>query len=172
MINMNKLLLSAVLLLFLSGGDFAQERTWETFSPESGEWSILSPGVMKSDEEASNASGTKGSYSYNDSKGFFAVVYRNASKPLLFTRKSYQNAYYKKTLKDAVKAAKGELIKDQEFSNGDINGREFWIRTTYRVQRFRMFFHDNRFYMLLVVLPEDQINTPEINNYFNSFAFK
>jgi len=171
MIRKNKLLQLAVILI-LSCNAFAQERTWNTFSPENGEWSILSPGTLTPDEEASETKSTRGSYSYKDSNGFFAVIYRDAPKPLLFTRKSFENAYYKKTLKDAVKAANGELTKDTEFSNGDINGREFWIKTTYRVQRYRMFFNNDRFYMLLVVLPEDQINTPEINKYLNSFSFK
>ncbi len=51
-------------------------------------------------------------------------------------------------------------------------GRESQVKTKYRAQRLRMFFDDRRFYLLLAVLPEEEIDTPVINNYFNSFVVK
>ncbi len=51
-------------------------------------------------------------------------------------------------------------------------GRESQIKMKYRVGRLRMFFHGRRFYLLLAVLPEEEIDTSAINNYFNSFVVK
>ncbi len=51
-------------------------------------------------------------------------------------------------------------------------GGESQLKTKYRVQRLRMFFDDRRFYLLLAVLPKEEIDTPVINNYFNSFVVK
>ncbi len=48
----NKLIQSLAVLLVFSAAAFAQERTWQTFGPDTGAWSILAPGVMKADEDA------------------------------------------------------------------------------------------------------------------------
>ena len=78
------------------------------------------------------------------------------------------------------------MIKDEEFSSGNIQGREVHIRmpegkilgaesqvnAKYRVERLRMFFHGRRFYLLLVVLPENEINAPAVDNFLNSFVIK
>jgi len=182
---MNKLLQSLGILLVLSCGAFAQERTWKTFSPDNGAWSILAPGIMKPDSEALESPSTMGSYSYNDSKGFFAVIYRDTPKGNVLW-KPFKKAHYKKVRNDFIKSTKGELLKDAEFSNGNMKGREVYIKmpdgrvmdresqvkTKYRVERLRMFFHGRRFYLLLAVLPEEEIDTPVIDNYFNSFVVK
>ncbi len=184
-IQMNKLLQSLGILLILSCGAFAQERTWKTFSPDNGEWSILAPGVMKPDAEALESPSIEGSYSYNDFNGFFSVIYRDTPKGNVLW-KPFKKAHYKKVRNSFIKSTKGELLKDEEFSNGDINGREVRIKmpegrllgsesqvkTKYRVERLRMFFHGRRFYLLLVVLPEEEIDAPAIDNYLNSFAIK
>jgi Ca-activated chloride channel family protein len=43
-------------------------------------------------------------------------------------------------------------------------------QTTYRVERLVMFFHRKRFYLLVAVLPEQHINAPVIDSYFDSFV--
>lgn len=172
-----------IFLIFLSVNIFAQERTWATFTPQTGAWSILAPGVLKPDPEALETSSTKGSYSYTDYNGFFAVVYRDTPRRYVPWKPNYKS-YYKKIRNDAVKAANGQLVSDNEFTNGVVKGREVHIKipngkvtgressvqTTYRIERFRMFFHGKRFYLVLAVLPQDQINSPVIDNYLNSFA--
>lgn len=183
---MNKFLQSLVILLILSCAAFAQdERTWETFSPGDGAWSILAPGVMSPDKEALESPSLMGSYSYNDSDGFFAVIYRDTPKGRILW-KPFKKAHFTKVRKDFIKANKGELVKDEKFSNGNFTGREVYIKvpdgrsigresqviTKYRVQRLRMFFDDRRFYLVLAVLPEKEIDAPAINNYFNSFVVK
>ena len=173
------------ILLILSCTAFAQERTWETFSPDDGAWSILAPGIMNPDKEALESSSMMGSYSYNDFSGFFAVIYRDTPKGRILW-KPFKKAHFKKVRKDFIKSNKGELLKDEKFSNGSITGREVHIKVPdgrsigresqiimkYRVQRLRMFFHDRRFYLVLAVLPEKEIDSPVINNYFNSFIVK
>ncbi|MDQ3062134.1 MAG: hypothetical protein M3R14_04625 [Acidobacteriota bacterium] len=173
------------ILLVLISTTFAQERTWKTFSPGNGEWSILAPGIMNPDEEALESPSTTGSYSYNDSNGFFAVIYRDTPKGRVLW-KPLKKAHFKRVRNDFIKSNKGELLKDENFSNGEVEGREVHIKvpdgrgmgregqviTKYRVQRLRMFFDDRRFYLLLAVLPEEEIDTPIINNYFNSFVVK
>ncbi len=182
---MKKLLQSLAILLVLNCAAFAQQLTWKTFSPDTGgaAWSILAPGDMKPDAEAQAPGTTKGSYSYNDYNGFFAVIYRDSPRRLVPWKPNY-SAYYKKIRNDVVKANKGQLLKEGEFSNGGEVGREAYvkipsgttlggegqIKTQYRVQRFRMFFHGKRFYVLLAVLPENLIDTPAIDAYFNSFV--
>ncbi len=179
---MKKLLQSFAILLVLSGVGFAQEM-WKTFSPDNGAWSILAPGVMKPDAQAQQSRSSKGSYSYNDYNGFFAVIYRDSPKRLVPWKPNYQ-AYFKKIRDNDIKANKGELLKDEEFTNGTVVGRETHIKipsgtalspegqviTNYRVQRFRMFFHGKRFYALLAVLPENVVDTAAIDKYFNSFV--
>lgn len=184
-IRVSKFLQLFGILLVLSCAAFAQERNWKTFSPNNGEWSILAPGVMNPDPEALESPSTMGSYSYNDINGFFSVIYRDTPKGRILW-KPFKKAHFSKVRKDFIKANKGELIKDEEFSNGAITGREVYIKvpdgrimgaesqikTKYRVQRLRMFFDDRRFYLLLAVLPEEEINDAAVNNYFTSFAIK
>ncbi len=182
MIRINKLLFLGALFI-LSGSVLAQDRMWTTFSPNNGAWSILAPGRMQADEEALKTRSSKGSYAYTDFNGFFAVIYNNFSKWDFLTKKGSR---YNKQRDLVLKASKGKLLKDEEFTNGVINGREVYImmpdtrvigresniKPRHRVERFRMFFQDNRMYILLVVLPEEEIDTLAINNFLNSFAFK
>lgn len=174
---------SAVLLIFFSLSAAAQEREWKTFTAPNGDWTILAPGEMKPDEEALKNPSDKGSFSYTDFNGFFAVVYRDAPKRYLPWKRNYQS-YYTKVSKDAMKAANGEIISDAEFVRGNLKGREVFIRIpnaqakgresvvkqTYRIERLRMFFHGRRFYLLLAVLPPDQIRTAAIDKYLDSFT--
>jgi len=182
----SKLLSSLGVLLVLCSSAFAQERAWKTFSPDNGVWSILSPCVMKPDAEAQESPSTKGSYSCNNSSDFFSVVYRDNSKWKLSLAKPFIKSYYRKIRNSFIKSTRGELVKDEEFSNGSVSGREVYIKmqndrvfsrvnsnkTTYRMERLRMFFHGNRFYLLIAILPEDEIDNAETNNYFNSFVAK
>jgi hypothetical protein len=174
------------ILLLLSCVSFAQERNWKTFTPDTGAWSILAPGAMQHDPNAIETIGKKGGYSYNDSSGFFAVVYEDSPKWQVALYKPFINSHYKKIRNSFVKSSKGELLKDVKFKNGEESGREFWVKipdgrfidsegqlkSRYRVGRFRIFFHGNRCYMLLAVLPEDDINSFAVDNYFNSFVAK
>jgi hypothetical protein len=185
-IRTNKLLSSIAIILVLSCSVFAQQREWKTFSPENGVWSIPAPCAMKPDAEALETPSTKGNYSCNDSSGFFSVVYRDNSKWKLSLAKPFIKSYYRKIRSSFIKSTGGELVKDVEFSNGSVSGREVYIKmqsdrvfsrvntnkTTYRMERLRMFFQGNRFYLLIAILPEDEIDNAETNSYFNSFAAK
>ena len=185
---MNKFSLSLVILLLLffgAGSVFAQQRTWKTYSPDNGAWSILAPGAMTPDAEAQAAESNKGSYSYNDFSGFFAVIYRDSPKRWV-PWKADHTAYFRRVRRDVVKASKGKLLKEEKFTNGALVGREIQIKIQvgtmtniegltkprYRVQRIRMFFVGERFYMLLAVVPENEIDSPAINQYFDSFVVK
>lgn len=184
-IQMNKFLQFLGILLVVSYGAFAQERAWKIFSPSNGEWSITAPGVLSPDREALESASTMGSYSYNDSSGFFAVIYRDTPKRRILW-KPLQKAHFNKVRDGYIKTNNGQLLKDEEFSNGNVTGREVYVKVPegkdtgresqvkikYRVGRLRMFFHERRFYLLLAVLPEEEIDTSAINNYFNSFVIK
>ena len=183
--RIRQLLLLLTAILFLSGIAAAQEWTWKTYSPPNDAWSIFAPGVMKPDSEAQTANSKVGSYTYSDFYGSFLVVYRDSSKSFWSLKPDY-SSYYKKVRKDFVKASKGQLLKEEKFTKGDWIGREVYIKiptgqmvgiegqilTKYRIERLRMFFHGKRFYLLLAVLPENLINTPEIDKYFDSFVAK
>ena len=185
-IRTNKLAVSIVILLVLSGGAFAQERNWKTFSPNDGAWSILSPCDMKPDAEAKELPSNKGSFSCNGFNGFFAVIYRDNPKWKVALSKPFIKSYYRKIRESFIKSARGELVKDEEFTSGGVSGRETHIKmlnhkvfsrvdaakTTYRVERLRMFFRNNRFYLLLAILPEDEIDAASTDNYMNSFTAK
>lgn len=161
----------------------AQERTWKTFSPPNRIWSILAPGNLAPDSEALKPNSKQGSFTYNDFNGFFGVIYKDHSKLNIFP---WKRAQFTKQRDVVLKANKGILIKDEEFTSGNITGREVRIRMpdtrTFtresslkpqnRIQRFRMFFQGNRLYMILAVLPETDISLPEIDKYFNSFTLK
>lgn len=182
---MGKLLSSLAVILFFSGGVSAQDWAWQNFSPNGKSWSILAPGAMKPDEEALEPRSKMGSYSYSDFYGYFAVVYRDAPKSFLISLKPDAKAHYKKVKNDFIKATNGEFLKEADFSNDRIKGREVFIKipsgtmtgvegqviTKYRIERLRMFFLGRRFYMLLAILPEDIINTPAVDKFFNSFSF-
>lgn len=167
-------------ILLLVNGVFAQDRTWKTFSPTDKKWSILAPGLMQPDEAARNPKSSEGTYAYNDYNGFFAVIYKNLGA--VFSK----GGHYRKQRDMVVKANNGKLLKDEDFTNGKIKGREVYVRIpdtreipresnikpANRVQRFRMFFQDGKIYILLVVLPEPDIDKPEITNFLNSFSFR
>lgn len=183
--RMKKLLPTLGILLALSFGGFAQERTFKKFSPDNGAWSVLAPGTMRPDEAALENPSTMGSYSYTDGNGFFAVIYRDTPKNRLLWG-SMKKSHYSKVRDDFIKKNNGQLLKDQKFTNGRMEGREIYVKiaegsvirsesqigTKYRIHRVRMFFDDRRFYMVLAVLPENEIDTPVINNYFTSFVVK
>lgn len=185
-IRLKNLLLFPAILLLLSAAVFAQERTWKTFGPENGAWSIFAPGEMKPDAEAQEAASKQGSYTFNDATGFFAVIYQDNPKWLFSLSKPFIGSHYKRVTKGFVKNSKGKLLKEQKFANNDLSGREIWVqipegkdlnaesqqKTRYKVQRVRMFFRENRFYLILAVLPESEIDAFAIDNYFNSFKFK
>lgn len=165
---MKKALLLPGILLFLSYGAAAQiERSWQTFSSPKGDWSILSPGAMQPDEEAQKPESKMGSYGYKDAEGFFAVTYRDLPK----VPKKLQD-YYDKNRDGAVKGVRGSLLSDTAFSNGWMTGREILIQTETRVLRGRMFFVGKRFYLILAVLPGNQIRTSVIDEFLNSFAVR
>lgn len=171
------------MLILLSGISFAQDRTWQTYTTKNISWSILAPGVMRPDEEAMKAGSSQGSYSYNDFNGFFAVIYKDYGGLKLFP---WKKGHLTKQRDLVLKANKGKVIKDEEIRIGDITGREVQIRMPdnrvigresnvkpqHRVQRFRMFFKGNRFYNILAVVPEEQVNSAEITNFLTSFTFK
>lgn len=167
---MKKVLLSLAFLLSFSYGAFAQiqlERTWQIFNSPKGEWSILSPGTMQPDDEAQKPKSKMGSYGYRDAEGFFAVTWRDLPK----VPKKLKE-YYDKNRDNAVKGVRGTLISDNEFSSGYLRGREIYIQTETRVLRGRMFFHNKRFYLVIAVLPGNQIRGEAINKYMDSFTLK
>lgn len=182
--NFKRFFTLVVLAITFAGAAAAQDRSWKKFSPATNDWSILAPGEMIPDAEATKPGSGRGSHSYTDFSGFFAVVYRDAPKKRYVPWKINRQAYYEKIAKDAAKAAKGEIIRRDDFSNGNVTGREIYIkipnvkvqavesptRTTYRIERMRMFFDDKRFYMVLAVLPEDEIDSVAINKYMYSFT--
>jgi len=182
---MKKILQIVGILIVLSCGVFAQQKSWKTFSPNDGAWSILAPGIMIPDSKALESPSTVGSYSYSDAKVFFSVIYRDTPKSRLLLGFS-KESHIKKVRDNFVKTNKGQLIKDVEFSNGMGNGREVYVKIAegnviggesqidmkYRIHRMRLFFNKRRFYILLAVLPEKEIDSAEVNNFFNSFVIK
>jgi hypothetical protein len=178
----NHLFLFFVLAFILSVNLLAQDRTWTTFDAPNGEWSILAPAALRPDEEAQKPHSKIGSYSYVDFNSFFVVIYRTYSKLDWFSQKDRFN----KQRDLVLKASKGKLLREAEFTNGEVAGREVYVRMPdnrvmsresnikpkHRVQRFRMFFQGKRMYVILAVLPEEEINTPPIESFFKSFAFK
>ncbi len=187
-IKLFKILQIGVLLTALNYGATAQQdvaRTWQTFSPQDGAWSILSPGVLSPDEEARESASLMGSYSFNDAEGFFSVIYRDTPKGKILWD-SLKKAHFKKVRKDFIKANMGELLKEEKINiagnegsevhirvpESRFMGRESQVKLKYRVQRLRMFFDKRRFYLILAVLPEAEIDGADANKFFDSFALK
>ncbi len=182
---MIKFLSSLAVILVFSSGVLAQDWAWKPFSPTGKSWTILAPGEMTPDEEALEPRSKMGSYRYSDFYGFFAVVYRDASKGFLISLPPDQKRHFKKVKADFITASKGQMLKEEDFTYGRMNGRELLIKIPsgtmtgvegqiiqkYRIERIRMFFIGRRFYMLLAVLPEDLVNTPTVDKFFNSFSF-
>lgn len=162
--------MSLGILLAFSFTAFAQiqmERSWQIFNSPKGDWSILSPGAMQPDDEAQKPNSKMGSYGYKDAEGFFAVTYRDLPKVLKKTK-----SYFDKNRDNAVKGVRGTLLSDNEFSSGSLTGREIYIQTETRVLRGRMFLHGKRFYLILAVLPGNQIRNDAINKYMDSFTVR
>lgn len=177
-----KLSITFIIVLLFSVTIPAQKWSWKLFNPPNQPWTVLAPGTLTPDDEA-KAGGNKGSYAYNDYNGFFAVVYRDASKRLFFFNPNYKE--FIKDVRDGVaEANSGEIIKDTIFERRGTKFREVQVRfpsgttrspegrtiSKYRVQRFRMFFVGNRFYALLAVLPEEDVDKPEISQFLDSFS--
>ncbi len=174
---------------FLLASTFVVEaqnaKTWQNFSPQNGAWSIFAPGVLVPDEEASEEQSQTGSYSYNDAKGFYSVIYRDTPKGKVLW-KPLKTSHFKKVRKDFIKSNNGELLKEEKITVAGNEGREVYIKVPesrfmtresqikpkYRVQRLRMFFDDRRFYLILAVLPEAEIDSAETNKFFDSFSLK
>lgn len=181
----NKILKTLVIISFL-GCTYvsAQDWNWKPFKPAEQPWTILAPGPMKPDAEAEDIDGPKGSYSYNDFNGFFAVIYRDSPRRFLPWKPNY-SGYIENVRDDVIEANRGELLKETDFTNHGVKGREAYVKfptgTTqgaegqtiikYRVQRFRMFFIGRRFYVILAVMNENLIDKPEIDRYFESFSY-
>lgn len=158
------------MIFAFSCGGFAQiqlERTWQIFNSPKGDWNILSPGTMQPDDEAQKPKSKMGSYGYRDSEGFFAVTWRDLPK----VPKKLKE-YYDKNRDNAIKGVRGKLLSENEFSRGSFTGREIYIQTETRVLRGQMFFHGKRFYLVLAVLPGNQIRTEAINKYLDSFTVR
>jgi VCBS repeat-containing protein len=167
-------------LLILNFSVFAQQWVWKDFSPANSGWRVTAPAPLRPDEEAQKPGSPKGSYVYNDLHGFFAIIYQTYSSWDWFTQKSRFN----KQRDLVVTSNNGKLLKDVEYIHRGVKGREVEVKfaagtissiegpsvTKHRVQRFRMFFKGRRFYIILAVLPEDEINKPEIDNYLDSFS--
>jgi hypothetical protein len=183
---MTKLLQSLTITLVLCGAAAAQQQwTWKTFSPPDGAWSVTAPGELKPDAEAQQAGSKKGAYTFSDFAGFFAVIYRDSPRRLV-PWKANRSGYFRRVQKDIVEAGKGELLRQAEFTSGALTGREAWVKipvgtmtgtegqsvTKYRIQRFRMFFVGERFYLLLALLPESEADAAPTNGFFNSFTAK
>ena len=167
---MKKLILSLTILLIVCAGALAQgnRREWKIFSPPSGEWSIIAPGVLESETDPGKPTSKLVGYDYKDRTGFFAVIYRGVSK----VPKNPKN-YFDKTRDEAVKGVRGTLVTDEAFTNGDVTGREIFIQLEYgRMERARIFFHGKRIYTVLAILPAEEIRSEEVNTFFNSFTAK
>jgi hypothetical protein len=172
------------ILLFLCGAAFAQERTWKTFTPAIGDWSILAPGELKSDPDGIELLGKKGGYSYVDKTGFFAVIYENSPGWAVTIYKPFMGSHFKKVRNKFVKDSKGKLLKEVKFKSGDKKGREYYVQIPdgktldnegqwterFRIARYRAFLDGNRFYTLLAVVPENEVYTPAIDKFFTSFV--
>lgn len=182
-----KILLAYGLMILLSGTVSAQEnREWKTFTPDAGDWSILAPGVMRSDPNGIEQLDKKGGYSYTDETGFFAVVYEDSPGWVVTMYKPFIGSHYKKIRKKFVKDSNGKLLKDEKFNNGAERGREFLVqipdgkvldgegqwKPRYKIARFRVFLHGKRSFILMAVVPENEVYTSSINNYFTSFSAK
>ncbi len=167
------------ILLVFNLSVFGQQWSWQDFSPVNSGWRVTAPNPLQPDAEAQKTSGKRGSYSYNDFHGFFAVIYQSYSNWDWYRQKDRFN----KQRDLVVNSNQGQLIRDIEFTNRGVVGREVMVKfpsgtmtkmegqtvTKYRIQRFRMFFYGKRLYVILAVLPEDDVNRPEIDNYLNSF---
>ena len=70
----------------------------------------------------------KGSYSYGDETGFFAVIYENSPALVVTLYKPFIGSHYKSIRKKFVKDSKGKLLKDEKFKYGNFSGREFLVQ--------------------------------------------
>jgi hypothetical protein len=157
--------LSSAILIFLFTINLFGQDNWKIFTPPDKAFSVLSPDKMEPDADAKNNPSSKGTYTYKDLYSFFAVGYRQFPK-----MPSDVKLYYVKTRDGAIAGVKGTLIKEQTFTKDGITGWELHIQMENGVERARMFFHANRFYVLLATATEDEIDSEEINNFFNSFV--
>lgn len=167
---MKKLISAFSLLLILAVGFSAQEtpRNWQLFTPDNGDFTILAPGKMHPDDNASKGNKKKGSYGYKDKTGFFAVLYQKMphapKKP---------DKYFDKSRDLAVKGVNGRLISENNFSGNGFKGREIFVQMDYgRVERARMFFNGKRLYVLIAIVPSTEIKGDAINKYMSSFTAK
>ena len=172
------------LLILLCGAAFAQERNMGNIHSRNRRLEHSRARRYAESIWCQRALDKKGSYSYSDETGFFAVVYENSPGWAVTIYKPFIGSHYKKIRKKFVKDSRGKLLKDEKFKNGDESGREFFVqipdgkvldnegqwKSRYKIARFRVFFNGNRCYILMAVLPENEVYTSPINNYFTSFT--
>ena len=108
---LKRLTAAAVFIICFSILGSAQERTWKTYSPKHGGWSILAPGTMNADSEALKENSKQGSYSFHDYNGFFAVIYKDYGG---FNFLPWKQGHFLKQRDLVVKSNKGTLISDKD----------------------------------------------------------
>lgn len=165
---MKNLIFILSIILTLTLGTSAQQnfqQNWQLFTTPNRDFTILSPGQMRPNDDAASGSKKKGSYGYKDKTGSFIVLYQKMPK-----QPKKLDKYFDKSRDLAVKGVNGRLLKENSFSSNGFTGREIFVQMDYgRVERARMFFHGKRLYVVLAIVPDTEVNTDEINSYMSSF---
>ncbi len=163
-------ILSISVLLILVASALGQEtfRNWQPFTPSNGDFTILSPGPMHPNSDASAGSEKKGLYGYKDKTGYFAVLYQKMPH-----QPKKPGKYFDKNRDGAVKGVNGRLLRETDFSYNGFSGREFVIEMDYgQIERARMFFHGKRLYVVIAIIPATEADSDSINKFMGSFSAK
>lgn len=162
----------AAILVLASGCH--KETPWQVFSPAGGSFSVLMPGApVDRSHEQKTTSGTVSMhlYIYTTEDTAYAVSYvdRPAHKDASDGEK------WLETVRDTeVAKSGGTLLSAATLKLGNTwPGRELQVRLRQgdgkRAMRDRLFLVNNRLYQVLVVLPEDKINTADTGKFIDSF---
>ncbi len=166
---------AAAAILVLAAGCHKTE--WQTFSPADGSFSVLMPGAPADRSHTQNtANGTMAThlYIYTAKDAAYAVSYidRPASQDGSDAEK------WLDTVRDAeVAKSGGKLLGAATLKLGNgAPGREIQIALSQgdvtHAMRDRLYLVDKRLYQVLIVLPQDQLNSTDAEKCLDSFKVR
>lgn len=147
---------------------------WQTFAPPGGNFSVQIPGVPEDKSQTRTTPGgsvTSHLYIYTTKDAAFAVNYVDRPAP----KTAAETEQWFDRLRDAEMArAGGKLLGEAPIKLANTwPGREIRISMTEgdgkHAMRSRMYLVNSRLYQVLVILPQDELSSPDAEKFLDSF---
>lgn len=166
---------AAAILALLAGCHAKTE--WQTFSPAGGNFSVEMPGApadKSHTQNTANGAMTSHLFIYTAKDAAYAVSYVDRPAP----KDGSDPEKWLDTVRDAeVAKSGGKLLAAATLKLGNgAPGREIQVTLTQgdgkHAMRDRLYLVDKRLYQVLVVVPQDQIDSDDTRKFLDSFRLQ